>query len=47
MSSKKSFQKLRTANKMIKENNTKITKPLNRMITPMAQNIEQSNNLKE
>lgn len=47
MSSKKSFQKLRTANKMIKENNAKIAKPMSRMITPMVQNIEQTEQLKE
>ena len=47
MSSKKSFQKLRTANKLQKENHAKIAKPMSRVITPMVQNIEHTEQLKE
>jgi len=47
MSSKKSFNKLRSANKLMNESNAKIAKPMSRTITPMVQNIEHTEQLKE
>jgi hypothetical protein len=47
MSSKKSFQKLRTANRVVKQDNSRIAKPMSRMITPLAQVLEEPQTVKQ